>query len=756
VSLTSGANTTLSGAQVSGNSILANIAGDLDLTSLQDTSTYNANSSSAGLNLSYSGNVLSGSINTSSGKTNSNYASVIDQTGLFAGAGGFDITVAGNTNLTGAVIASTADPLLNALNTNTLTFSNIQNTANYSATESSFGLSLGPTGKATPTGFGNGGTSGNASGVTQSAISEGTVTLIGPSSLAGLSRDPNTANAGSIGQIFNETEVQQQLELGQLSGQIGMTAVGQLADSIVSKYQDKKLQQTAASAYLSALNDPNADQDTIAAFNAQYGLTDATPQAQQAFAQSLLDSSSTFVNDPQQQQLYSLFQEGGVGRAALHGIVGAISSSLMGDSALSGGLGATAGDLAGGAVQNAVKNATAGLPLAAQGALQTVLTNFASGLAGLIIGGAVGGTIGGDAGSDTALLGDEFNRQFDQKEQAVLAAIMASQTTSSSPSSMASALGYYLAACELVHCTVDSGMPIAQAQKVLNYEAQLQTYLAPYTEALQQTGLFKLNASDNNESPINIQQALATFGLPTTAAPNAGNPAASIASELGAGAIGKAVPFLEAPLSVLGLILDTAGSAGNITESQVLASGNGTAIAYIIQNQFGSNPSAALNALGFGQGVPNSQQLGSSGYGSLPSDFSLTIPSTTGDGQWGLANESAKDTPFAQYESFITGAPPNLAYWVNGVKFDGVDNGTLVDAKANYNNFVAPDGSFVSWWANSPSGGVAMVNQALNQLAAANGTPITWYAQTQQTATAIKNLLAKNGINIPVVFRPGP
>jgi filamentous hemagglutinin len=199
VSLTSGANTTLSGAQVTGNSVLANIAGNLDLTSLQDTSTYNASSSSFGLNLSYSTNLLTGSLNTSNGNTNSSYASVINQTGIFAGSGGYTINVGNNTNLTGAVIASTAVPTLNSLTTDTLTFSNIQNQANYSASQSSFGANFSSNpkvSKPSPSGLGTDNVLGNASGVTISAVSPGTITLRDGGSTAGLSSNTSSANAG--------------------------------------------------------------------------------------------------------------------------------------------------------------------------------------------------------------------------------------------------------------------------------------------------------------------------------------------------------------------------------------------------------------------------------------------------------------------------------------------------------------------------------------------------------------------------------
>ncbi|SUA76068.1 Uncharacterised protein [Pandoraea pnomenusa] len=52
---------------------------------------------------------------------------------------GGGVTVAGNTDLKSAYIASTADPWKNQLTTGTLTFSDIQNHSDYSANSFGFG-----------------------------------------------------------------------------------------------------------------------------------------------------------------------------------------------------------------------------------------------------------------------------------------------------------------------------------------------------------------------------------------------------------------------------------------------------------------------------------------------------------------------------------------------------------------------------------------------------------------------------------------
>ena len=105
VTLVSGRDTTLTGAQVSGESIKADVGRNLTLTSQQDSATYDAQqkNSSAGASFSFGSMSGSASINMSRDRMHSDYQSVQEQTGLLAGKGGFDITVGGHTQLNGAV-----------------------------------------------------------------------------------------------------------------------------------------------------------------------------------------------------------------------------------------------------------------------------------------------------------------------------------------------------------------------------------------------------------------------------------------------------------------------------------------------------------------------------------------------------------------------------------------------------------------------------------------------------------------------------
>ncbi|MBB3834025.1 hypothetical protein FHR55_002247 [Xanthomonas arboricola] len=136
----SGNDTNLKGAVLSANTVLADIGGDLNIESVQDTSTYASKDKAVGGSVTF-GVGFSASASYSSNKVNGDFASVTEQSGIQAGDGGFNLRVGGNTDLKGCVIASTqaaVDAGVNRLQTGTLTVSDITNTNNYKAT----GISL--------------------------------------------------------------------------------------------------------------------------------------------------------------------------------------------------------------------------------------------------------------------------------------------------------------------------------------------------------------------------------------------------------------------------------------------------------------------------------------------------------------------------------------------------------------------------------------------------------------------------------------
>lgn len=150
--LDSGGDTTLKGAQIKAPQIIANIGtsgeGNLNIESLQNSSQYQAKQKTTGINASlcippFCYGTSSGSISQEKAKANSDYRSVVEQTGIFAGDGGFQINVQGETSLIGAVINASKAAISankNILQTETLSTSNLQNQMEAEATRDGFGV----------------------------------------------------------------------------------------------------------------------------------------------------------------------------------------------------------------------------------------------------------------------------------------------------------------------------------------------------------------------------------------------------------------------------------------------------------------------------------------------------------------------------------------------------------------------------------------------------------------------------------------
>lgn len=183
VTLNSGKDTNLIGAQVSGNQIQANVGtsgtGNLNIQSLQDSDHYKGKQSNTGISITapLTGTGWGGSLSSGNSKINSNYQSVNQQAGIFAGDGGFQINTHGNTDLKGAVIASTDKAIQdnkNSFTTQTLTTSNIENSAEYEAKGTSATVGYGTQGGLPQlSGAGIGQDEGKADSTTVSAVSAG-------------------------------------------------------------------------------------------------------------------------------------------------------------------------------------------------------------------------------------------------------------------------------------------------------------------------------------------------------------------------------------------------------------------------------------------------------------------------------------------------------------------------------------------------------------------------------------------------------
>ena len=226
----SGADTNIVGSKVYGDSIQSQIGGNLTIKSLQDSETYRGEKKNVGFSISTNGTKLGGvSAEYSKGKMTSDYSSVTEQAGLYAGSEGFDITTKGNTTLEGAVIDSKATADKNKLSTNSLTVKDIKNKAEYKS--SNTGLSY-----TSVSGFKNLSQAGkdavynslgllpkllpdsekSAESTTKSVISNGTITT-GSSNIDINKISKDTKNSlNKLDTIFDKKKVEERQELARL------------------------------------------------------------------------------------------------------------------------------------------------------------------------------------------------------------------------------------------------------------------------------------------------------------------------------------------------------------------------------------------------------------------------------------------------------------------------------------------------------------------------------------------------------------
>ncbi|MBP0597384.1 hemagglutinin repeat-containing protein [Herbaspirillum sp. LeCh32-8] len=238
LAMASGGDTTIKGATASGKQVTANVGGDLNVESLQDSSQYKSQQQSLGGSISV-GTGFSGSINASHSKVDGNYVSVIEQSGINAGDGGFQVNVNGNTDLKGGKIASTDKAVAdnkNTFQTTSLTTSTIQNQSNYKAESQSFSVGGGYAG-------GNTSMNGGGLGVSNESGSAASTTTSGISGIAGdkaVRSDKDSSNALKKtwnGQQLND-DVTAQAQIMQVFGQQAGQAIGDYASKQLKKAID--------------------------------------------------------------------------------------------------------------------------------------------------------------------------------------------------------------------------------------------------------------------------------------------------------------------------------------------------------------------------------------------------------------------------------------------------------------------------------------------------------------------------------------
>ncbi|MGV6310696.1 contact-dependent inhibition effector tRNA nuclease [Escherichia coli] len=366
VSLTSGHDTTLSGAQVSGEKVTADVGNNLTISSLQDSDRYDSrqNSVAAGGSFTFGSMSGSGYASISQDKIKSNYDSVREQSGIYAGKDGFDVTVGNHTQLNGAVIASTATDDKNSLSTGTLGWSDIHNQADYKASHTGISLSGGSGMSASQMVASNAiagaanaltgmsGSSGHAEGTTSSAISGRNLIIRDKESqkqdIAGLSRDPENAN-GSIAPIFDREKEQKRLQEAQVISQIS----GQMSN-IVMTYGETEAMKAARKEHPGMSDAQLRETPEYREVMKGYG-TGSTPQMVVQAITGVLGGLNAGnpgqilaggLNPAVAQLIKQATGDNREANLMAHAVWGALAAQLGGNNAASGAAGAFSGELA--------------------------------------------------------------------------------------------------------------------------------------------------------------------------------------------------------------------------------------------------------------------------------------------------------------------------------------------------------------------------------------------------------------------------
>ena len=244
------------GAVVNTDKLDADIKGNLNLESRQDSNHYDSKQTQAGAGFSVAiyGTGSSASANYSQSKAKLNYAQVEEQTGFHVGKGGMDVKVAGNTHFAGSVIDSEAAQDKNHFKTKSLTHTDIENRSEVEVKSVSAGLSTDMAQNAKNAMAAAASALGNkhesATSQTQSAIGSNIqIDTETPENLTALSRD--TKNANHKVKAFDLQEIKEQQEAAQVAGELFSKITGDVAKAF--EFEDGSKEKIAMHALAGAL-----------------------------------------------------------------------------------------------------------------------------------------------------------------------------------------------------------------------------------------------------------------------------------------------------------------------------------------------------------------------------------------------------------------------------------------------------------------------------------------------------------------------
>ncbi|MGL4207804.1 MAG: hypothetical protein ACRCTY_00295, partial [Candidatus Adiutrix sp.] len=335
--------------------VVGQVGGDLSIISVQNTNTEAYQQKSQGFGASINAGGDGGNLTASRQSASGNYADVLTPSGIFAGSGGFDLTVGGHTSLVGAIIDSQSSPENNSLSTASLSVQDIENYSEYSAKTSGGSIEIsGTLGSIAPTLPQR--DQGAEFSQSKSAVAPGTVTIT-----------DEAAQKAKTGQTIDEA----------------ITA----------------LNRDTANAHGGPLS---TLPDLQGLLNKQAEINDAAGKAGAAVAQTVGDIS---------EKMYELtgdksWLEGGLKKTLLQAAGAGLVAELGNGSGLDAALGAAASQLLAEAAADFAKTIVGAgdNPTNTEKLFQELITNLAS----TAIGAAAGGTTGAVAASTM----DRYNRQL--------------------------------------------------------------------------------------------------------------------------------------------------------------------------------------------------------------------------------------------------------------------------------------------------------------------------------------------------------
>ena len=430
LTLKSGQDTTLQGAQVAGERVVADIGGNLSIETLQDQSRYKNRQSESGFSVSLCippicYGASSGTVSAANQKIDHSYRSAQGQSGIAAGEGGFEINVGGNTHLKGAAITSQATADKNTLTTGSLSYEDLTNTQHTEASGSSFSFSGGtdisksllPTASNSLAGQAAGNLLGNLAAQnglpedkeettqTLAVISPATITLTGTgnpdtdaasqqAAEALTQRDAATANQALTDTLTLQDaarierqmqEAKQNAAAANLIGQTVAGLIGDLADQmkkpIVDASRRIELDQRQAAADRGGPPLTHVEQYELNRLNGE-------GMSSEKAAQTLVD--------PAAQANYNNWGEGSLNKTILHGLAGIIQAKVGDGNALVGAAAGALNEVLLPLMLNYLDAQNITDPEARRGYLQLASAMLGAGI-GAIADGASGAALGGTA-----------------------------------------------------------------------------------------------------------------------------------------------------------------------------------------------------------------------------------------------------------------------------------------------------------------------------------------------------------------------